>query len=84
MLTPDQLDLFHKLAVGREVPGGTFTSEQVRNFAAASFAWLCQLEGVGVPDEADVLAESTAVRRAGQGIGRSLGYSEGRARPTPS
>lgn len=56
-LTPDQRDLFDALGVGVNLPGGTFTSEQVRNFTARSFQWVCELDGVGVPSEAAMLAE---------------------------
>jgi hypothetical protein len=61
-LTPDQLDLFDALTPLDEMaagtwPGGTFTSEQMRNWTAFDFKHVCQLEGVGRSDAADVLAE---------------------------
>jgi hypothetical protein len=56
-LTPDQIDVFDALGVGVKLHGGTFTSEQMRHWAAYSFGHICELEGVGVPSEADVLAE---------------------------
>jgi len=56
-LTDDQLDLFDALEVGTHVPGGTFTSDGLRHWIAFEFGWICQLEGVGVPDVSALLAE---------------------------
>jgi hypothetical protein len=38
-------------------PGGVYTWHQARNFTAASFQWVCSLEGVPVPHADAVLAE---------------------------
>ncbi len=60
-LTPDQLDLFDALGeVDDDLSrggGGVFTSEQLRNWTASGFQWVCQLEGVEVPEVEAVLAE---------------------------
>ena len=56
-LTPDQLDLFDALHRFDKLPGGTFTSESLRNWIAFDFQRVCELEGVGAPDAAAVLAE---------------------------
>ena len=56
-LTDDQIDLFDALSIGTHVPGGTFTSDGLRHWIAFEFGWVCQLEGVGVPDVSAVLAE---------------------------
>jgi hypothetical protein len=55
-LDEDALDLFDALHSDK-LPGGEFTWQQVRNFTALSFQWVCQLEGVAVPDAEAVLAE---------------------------
>jgi hypothetical protein len=55
-LTDEQLEVFDELH-SDELPGGEFTWDQVRNFTALSFQWVCQLEGVAVPEADAVLAE---------------------------
>jgi len=55
-LDDDQLALFDAIHTP-EVPGGEFTWAQVRNFTAFSFQWVCQLEGIAVPDAEAVIAE---------------------------
>jgi hypothetical protein len=68
-LTDDQAELF------RERPELTVadgqTENQARNFGAASFRYICALEGVGMPSQADVLAEMDKARAVG---GRTHAY----------
>ncbi len=54
-MTPDALAMFDWLFDG-SLPGGTYTSEQLRQSEARGILHVCGLEGVGVSVE-DVLAE---------------------------
>jgi len=56
-LTPDQSFLFDKLGIRHRRPSGSQTPEQARNPNIASFQCVCEVEGVGLPTEADVLAD---------------------------
>jgi hypothetical protein len=56
-LTQAQLLLLDKLGIRRRGPSGTQTAEQALSLNVASFRHACALEAIGVPSEADVLAE---------------------------
>ncbi len=50
------VELFDVHEIDASLPGGTFTSEQVRNWTVIGFQHVCELEGVKVPDAAVILA----------------------------